>query len=81
VHRAGRGLVLELSDGRHDPAPGYRAVIFAGERELVSPRGAFLERLVTLALEHQLRRSPDVDFGDHREKVLVAVPGKGRRRG
>jgi hypothetical protein len=65
VDRAGRGLVGELGHGRHDPAPGRRPVVIAGERELVSSSGAFVERLLTVALQHELRRSPNVDLGYH----------------
>ena len=71
---AGRGLVLELGDGRHDPTPGRRAVMIAGERELVSSSGAFLERSLAVALEHQLRGPPDVDLGYHSAKMY----GRGR---
>jgi hypothetical protein len=74
MHRAGRGLVGDLGDGRHDPAPSHRAVVIAGVGELVSSSGAFLKRSVTLAPEHQLRRPPDVDLGYHAVKMY------GRRR-
>jgi hypothetical protein len=62
VDRAGRGVVGELGHRRHDPAPGRRPVVIAGERELVSSSGAFLERFLAVALEHQLRRPPNVDL-------------------
>ena len=51
MDRAGRGLVRELGDGRHDPAPGRRPGIVAGERQLVSSSGAFVERLFAVALD------------------------------
>jgi hypothetical protein len=35
--QGGRGLLGELDDGRHDPTPGRRSIVVAGERELVSP--------------------------------------------
>ena len=40
------------------PAPGCRPVVIAGKRELVSWSGAFLERLLAVAFEHQLRCPP-----------------------
>ena len=46
----------------------------AGECELVSSGGAFLEGLLAVVLEHQLRRTPDVDLRDHAAKMY------GRRR-
>jgi hypothetical protein len=36
---------------------------------LVSDRDAFLERLVAVALQHELRRSPNIDLGYHAAKV------------
>ena len=74
MDRAGGYFVRERGHDRHDPAPGRRPVVIAGKRELVSSRGAFLERLLAVALEHELRRPPDVDLGYQ--------PGKlhGRRR-
>ena len=69
MDRAGRGLIGELGHGRHDPALGRRTVVIASERELVSSSGAFVERLLAVALEHQLRRPPDIDLGYHAGKV------------
>ena len=60
----GRG-VRELSDGFDDPVPGRRSVIVASECEFGSSSGSLLERLITVALEHQLRRPPNVDLGYH----------------
>jgi hypothetical protein len=64
----GRG-VGQLSDGFHDPVPGRRSVIVASECEFGSSSSALLERLITVALEHQLCRPPDVDLRYHTEKV------------
>ena len=69
MDRAGRGFVRELGHGRHDPAPGRRPVGITGERELVSSSGAFLERFLAVALEHQLCRPPYVDLGYHAGKA------------
>jgi len=55
----------------HDPAPNSHAVIVASGQELVGSGGAFLERLVALALEHQLGRPPNVDLRDHAPKLHV----------
>jgi len=64
-----RGHVRELGDGGTDPAPHGRPVVVAGGHELVSSGGAFLERLVAMALEHQLRCPPNVDLRDHALKL------------
>src|SRR6202011_185872 len=71
VHRAGRRLVRELPDSVGDPAPSRGAVTIAGGHELVGSGGAFLERLVAIALEHQLRRPPNVDLRDHALKLHI----------
>ena len=69
VWRSGRCGVGELPDGTGDPAPGHRAVVIAFGRELVGTRGALLERVLTVTLEHQGGGAPDVDLGYHAEKV------------
>jgi hypothetical protein len=33
--------------------------------EVVGARGAFVDRLVAVPLEHQVGGAPDVDFGNH----------------
>jgi hypothetical protein len=64
------GLVRELQDSVRDPAPGHRAVLIAGDSELVSAGGAFLERcLVAVALEHELRCPPNIYLGYHAAKA------------
>jgi len=75
VDPAGRGVVGELGDGRHDPAPGRRPVIIAGGRELVRPSGAFLEGYLAVAREHQLRRTPNVDLGHQSARLMKSHPG------
>src|ERR1700734_2225651 len=70
VGRARGYFVRELCHCRHDPAPGRRPVGITGERELVGSSGAFLEGLLlAVALEHQLRRPPNVDLGYHAGKA------------
>jgi hypothetical protein len=59
----------QLGDSMRDPAPSRHTVIVAGGRELIHTRGAFLERLVSVALQHELRRSPNVDLGYHASKA------------
>jgi hypothetical protein len=44
-------------------------VMIAGRCELVGASGAFLERPLTVALEHQLCGPPNVDLGYHGAKV------------
>jgi hypothetical protein len=57
--------VGELSDGFHDPVPDRRSVIVNSECQLGSSSSALLQRLITVALEHQLRGSRNVDLGYH----------------
>ena len=71
MYPARRGGIRELGDGESDPAPYGRPVVVAGGHELVGSGGAFLERLAAKALEHQLRRSPNVDLRDHALKLHV----------
>jgi hypothetical protein len=69
VQRTGRRLVGELADGIGDPAPDGGAVVIVLRSELVGARGAFLERLVAVPLEHQVGGAPDVDLGYHANQV------------
>jgi hypothetical protein len=66
VDRAGRGLVRELLDRGYDPAPSRRSLVIAGKRQFVNANSALLKGVVTIALEHELRSTPNVDFGYHR---------------
>jgi hypothetical protein len=68
VQWTGRRLVGELADGGGDPAPDDRAIVIILSGELPGTGGAFLERLVAVALEHQVGRAPDVDIGYHSGK-------------
>src|SRR6516225_3099566 len=81
MDRAGRGLIGELPNGIRDPAPGHHAVIIPGGRELVGASGAFLERLVAVPLQHELRRSPNIDLGYHAAKVArrISVEPRGKK--
>jgi hypothetical protein len=65
VQRPGRCVVRELTYSVGDPAPHCCAVVIVLGRELVSTRGAFPERLLTVPLEHQVGRA-------------LAVSGRGR---
>jgi hypothetical protein len=53
-------LVIRRRSCRHRVAAG---------RELVSSSGAFVERLIAVALEHQVGGAPDIDLGYHAEKT------------
>jgi len=75
VDSSGRGLVRELGHGRHDPAPGSRAVFIAGERHLVSASRALLKCIVAIALDHELRRPPNVDLWDQIGRLMKSQPG------
>jgi hypothetical protein len=59
----------ELYDRIPDPAPDRYAVVIVGGRELIGARFAFLERLLTIALEHQVGGAPDIDLGYHAAKT------------
>ena len=48
------------------PRKGLEALL--GE-QLIAARGAFLERFLAVALEHQGRGAPYVDFGYHRPRL------------
>ena len=69
MQRSGWGVIRELDDGGRDPAPGVRALVITGGRELVNARAAFLERFVTVALHHQIGGSPDIDLRYHVRKI------------
>ena len=71
----GRDLGRELGHGRHDPAPSRRPGIVAGERQLVSSNRAFLERSLAIALDHELRRPPNVDLWDQIGRLMKSQPG------
>jgi hypothetical protein len=43
-------------------APGSGTVVIDVGRELVRSRYALLERLLTVALEHQIGGTPDIDL-------------------
>ena len=65
VYRAGQCHIGELSYGIGDAAPDCRAVVVILRRKLLGARGAFVERLLAVPLEHQGGRAPDVDFRYH----------------
>ena len=69
----GRGIG-KLGDGFHNPVPDSRSAVVASECEFRSSSSALLERLITVAHEHQLRRSPNINLRDHGDTVY------GRRR-
>jgi hypothetical protein len=69
VQRTAWRLVRELVDGGGDAAPHRGAVIILLGREFIGARGAFLERLVAVALQHQVGGPPNVDLGYHAGKV------------
>jgi len=69
VQRSGRRGVGELLDGGRDPAPVDSAGVIAVRCEPVDARAAWLERFVTVALQHQGGGTPDVDLGYHAENI------------
>src|SRR5437764_15495213 len=68
VHRPGRRFVCELGGRIPDPAPDRYAVVIVGGCQLIGARFAFLERLLAIALEHQVGGAPDIDLGSSRGK-------------
>ena len=70
VYRAGRYRVGELLNSSRDPAPCRRAVLIIAGSKLVGARYAFVKRVIALALEHELRRPPDINLGDHAGKTV-----------
>jgi hypothetical protein len=69
VHWSGRRVVRQLDDGGGDPAPGVRAIVIAGGRELVNACATFLKRFVAVALHHQIGGLPDIDLGYHAQRI------------
>ena len=69
VERPGRRAVRELAHGIGDPAPHRLAFVIVLRGEFVRARGAFLNGLVAVPLEHEVGGAPDVDLGYHREQV------------
>ena len=59
-------------------------MVLLGEK-LIGARGAFLERFLAVALEHEVGGAPDIDLGYHAEKnwaafaIAGACPRAGRR--
>ena len=69
VHRPGRRFVCELGDRIPDRAPDRYAVVIVGGCQLIGARFAFLERLLAIALVHQVGGAPDIDLGYHAAKL------------
>jgi hypothetical protein len=79
VQCAGWGHVRELAHGLGDPAPCRLAVVIVMRGHLVGTRGAFLEGLVAVPLEHEGGGAPDVDLGYHVRNIAgsgIEVAGK-----
>ena len=68
-------LVRELRHGGHDLAPDRRSSIVAGKRQFVCSNGAFLERSLAIALDHELCCPPNVDVRDQSAKLMKSPPG------
>ena len=71
MYPARRGGIRELSDRGSDRAPHGRSVVVIVGFEFVSSGGAFLERLFAIALEHELRRPPNVDLRDNAPRLHI----------
>src|SRR5215470_13506260 len=71
----------ELAYGIGDPAPHRFAVAILLRRKFISPRGAFLEGLAAVPLQHEVCGAPDVDLGYHTRKVArLRVGGRAATR-
>ena len=70
VHRDGRCCAYELRDGIGDPAPDRCAVVIAVGGKFVGACGAFHVGVLAVALEHEGRCAPDVDFRYHGSEVI-----------
>ena len=70
VHRPGRSVVLQLAYRIGDPAPHRGAAVIVLGLELIGARSAFVERLITVPLEHQVGGAPDVDLWYHAAKIF-----------
>ena len=77
MERAGRCLVRELDDRSGDPAPDRRAFMVAAGGEFIAARGAFGLGSVAVALEHELRRAPNVHLRVSRHTVCPVAVDKG----
>jgi hypothetical protein len=66
VHWTGRCLVRELAYGVANAAPHRRAIVIILGGKFIGARGAFLEGLGPVALEHEVGGAPDVDLGSVR---------------
>jgi hypothetical protein len=75
AERPGGRLVRELANGVGDPAPQGLAVVILPRGEFVGARGAFLNGLVAVPLEHELRRPPNVDLGYQSKRLMKSPPG------
>ena len=69
MNRARRYVVSELLDGGANPAPRRRAIVIAVGRELFGAPAARLDRVLAVALEHQIGDAPDIDLGYHAGKL------------
>ena len=51
------------------------AIVIVGERQLVCASCALLKCVVAIALEHELRRPPNVDLRDQSGRLMKSLPG------
>jgi hypothetical protein len=66
------GFVLaSLADGDDDPAPHGGAVVILRGEQLIRRARRFPQCFLSVALEHQGRGSPDVDFGYHSPRLSL----------
>jgi hypothetical protein len=74
---ARRRLVLELRDGIRYRSPDGRALAVAGRRERIGARCALYSRPVSVALEQEVCRAPDVDLSHHAGQICARAIYKG----
>ncbi|HET7886301.1 MAG TPA: hypothetical protein VFL62_08760, partial [Bradyrhizobium sp.] len=60
------------ADGVGDPAPNRCAVVIVLGSKFMGARGAFLEGLIAVPLEHQVGGAPDVDLWYHTGQLALS---------
>jgi len=70
VKQSGRCVIGNLPDRGGDSAPSRRAMVIVSRSELVGADGTFLERLLAVALHHEVGGMPDIDFRNHAGEMV-----------
>jgi hypothetical protein len=73
--RCGSSARQTLPEPTPRPAGSSGAIVIVGERQLVCASCALLKCVVAIALEHELRRPPNVDLRDQSGRLMKSLPG------